>query len=264
MKPIGCYHALGGPSDPPPWITWGKVETNVDRRRVFAEAAALSARRPFWWVVQINEVGIEALAPSILNDVIDSGLWPHVKGVEIFDEPLSNADAGTYAHLGPMWRTKAERWARLDAGHAWICDEYAALDAAMPKGWTRIYADHFYQSNRAYGPEWWRPCPPQAQVIQLTSYNLSLLPTILDVAVTTQPRDLMLTPRWFSATDDVYGPMTAEAVAAYPTLLAHPRVFGACGYFWATIQAHRDIGFTGLDAMPGWQRAVEASLGVMA
>lgn len=264
MKPLGCYHALGGPSDPPPWMTWGKVETNIDRRRVFAEAAALSARRPFWWVLHINEVGIEGLAPSILNDVIDTGLWPHIRGVEFFDEPMSNADAGTYPHLGPTWRTKEERWARLGAAHTWLCDEYAAIDDLFPKRWTRLYADHLYNTDRSYGPEYWRPCPPQAQLLQITSYNLQLLPVFVDMAIRTQPRDLLLTPRWFAGADDVYGPMTAAIVAAYPLLLAHTRVFGACGFFWASSPGYRAIGLTGLDALPEWREAIEASLGVVA
>ncbi len=258
MKPIGCYGALGGP-DPPAWVSWGKVpEWTADRLGMFRAAAALSARRPFSWVLHIGTVGIEANFASIMRDVCESGLFPHIRGVEFLDEPLSNVDAKQYDAY--HWRGKGEptRWQRLESGFAWLCDEYAALDDLYPKRWQRVWSDHLFNTLRHFGPDYWRPCPPQVQLLQLTSYNLDLLPIFVRHAINEQPRDLVLTPRWFAGpSPDVYGPMTQAIVDAYPPLLEQSRVVGACGYAWH-IEAP---GFAGLAEMPAWQSAVARSLG---
>jgi hypothetical protein len=257
MKPIGAYDAYDGP-DPPTWVTWGKVpEWTVDRRATFRAAAALSARREFTWVLHLGTLGVEANAASTLNDVIDCGLWPHIRGVEFMDEPLSNADAGSYTHLG----AQTDRWRRLESAFSWVTDEYAAMEDLYPRRWRRIYSDHLYNADRSFGPQYWRPCPPQAELLQLTSYNLQLLPLFVSHAETTQPRPIMLTPRWFSGPD--YGEMTQAIVDAYVPLLARDRVVGACGYHWHVPAPARALGFLGLSDLPAWVDPIAESLGVI-
>lgn len=262
-KFLGAYDPVGG-IDPPAWMTWGKVPAWKSHRRLdmFRQAAELASRRPFWFVVHLGKVGdstVETDAPAVLNDILDAGLWPHVRGVEFGDEILSSAYNGAFDWLGPQATTLDGQWRRLEAAATWARDEYAALDELFPKRWLRLWSEICWNEQRAYGPAWWRPCPPSVNLIQITSYNLALLPTLIDVAAQGQPRDLIVTPQWYTSPGT--GPVPSESIALYPRLLAHPRVRGACGYYW-----HSDpdvpAGWRGLEDMPEMWDAVSASWGV--
>lgn len=258
-KPIGAFSPTGAPA----WISFGSIPSHAPDAAILA-ARDRSRATGFRWIVQmgfdcpaITPAG--AMAATARARLEALGLWPHVVAVTWGEEWYERWYADEFAGLG----LPASHPDGLEVIRGWSGRQHAAVQQAtgLPVIWV---------TGLAHGP---RAVPAATDFVALDAYPAdgltfaeSVTPSYIMTADATR-LPIVSIPRWFRATGPYQGPHwrtaslepSADVVAGYAAIAAHPRIVAVWGFLWES-RPYAEL--VGLADMPATAAAVSASLGV--
>lgn len=259
-KPIGAFSPTGAPG----WISFGSIPSHAPDADLLA-ARDRSRATGFRWIVQLGfdcpattPAGPVAAAARARLEAL--GLWPWVVALTWGEEWYERWYADEFAPLG----LPASAPNGLAVIQDWSGHQHRAIQRATGK-------PVIWLTGLVHGP---RAVPAGTDFVALDAYPpdgqtfaASVLPAYqMTAAATALP--IVAIPRWFKSTGPFQGPLwhtsarepSADAIAGYAAITAHPRVVAVWGFLWES-RPYAEL--VGLADMPATAAAIATSLGVV-
>lgn len=253
-KPYGAFDVGVECKNVPSWITFSGLSAETSQQDM-AKAAQCSREKNMKWVLKFgfNQLdGTENQAREVKTRAIVSGLLPYILALQFNEEWYGQASTGQW---GPPSFDLYDAVAQYGGEQHRILKEVFGLPV--------VYVDAFVNSNRAYGLGFYKPLPPNTDVLAIETYVpkggtwATHVKPFVDYTLATTSQPIVLVGQTFKHPrewNDQWqnGPKEQDG-REFKLLLQNPRVIAAWLFTWR----NRINGIRGGESMPdvvGWFR----------